>query len=81
MRPFDVFLSLMKFWFVLAAIALALPAALFFIASKRRLARTLSRLIVAVFGALALLDFLDIDSCLAAGGIWNYATRTCQLSR
>jgi hypothetical protein len=83
----------MKFWAVLAAVALALPAALFFMPSKRRLARRVCLAIVAIFGGIALLevlywgglfvvhggnpDFLDIDSCLDSGGMWNYAARTC----
>lgn len=26
------------------------------------------------------LDFLSIDTCLDAGGVWNYDNRTCSVS-
>lgn len=84
---------LMKYLAVMAA-ALALSAPLFFMRSKRRLALKVWFAILAIFGGFALLgalyfgalfvvlggnpDFLDIDSCLDSGGIWNYTTKTCE---
>jgi hypothetical protein len=84
----------MEYLAVIAALALVLPGSLFLIPSKRRLAPRLSLVVVAVFGGFALLtlgyygalfvvhggnaDFLDIDSCLDSGGMWNYAKRTCE---
>jgi len=89
--------SLMEYLAVAAAVALVLPGSLFLIPSKRRLAIRLSLGVGALFAGLAVLtlgyygvlflalgrspDFLDIDSCLDAGGMWNYATRTCEHSR
>jgi len=87
----------MEYLAVAAAVALVLPGSLFLIPSKRRLAIRLSLGVGALFAGLAVLtlgyygviflalgrspDFLDIDSCLDAGGMWNYATRTCEHSR
>ena len=97
MRPFDFFLRLIEDWALLAAAALALPALLFFIPSKRCLARKICLAVAGVFVGLALLealywgglfavhggnpDFLDIDSCLDDGGMWNYETRVCERCR
>ena len=94
MRPFDFFVRLIENWALLAAAALALLALLFFIPSKRRLARKICLAVAGVFVGLALLealywgglfaahesnpDFLDIDSCLDDGGMWNYETRACE---
>ncbi len=94
MRPFDFFVRLIENWALLAAAALALPALLFFIPSKRRLARKICLAVAGVFVGIALLgavywgglfaalggnpDFLDIDSCLDDGGMWNYETRACE---
>ena len=77
--------------------ALALPALLFFIPSKRRLARKICLAVAGVFVGIALLgavywgglfaalggnpDFLDIDSCLDDGGMWNYETRAGEYCR
>jgi len=93
-QPISFLVSLMEYLAVIAALALLLPGSLFLIPSKRRLALTLCLVVVAVFGGFALLtlgyygalfvvhggnaDFLDIDSCLDSGGMWNYATRTCE---
>ncbi len=78
----------MEYLAVAAAVALVLPGSLFLIPSKRRLAIRLSLGVGALFAGLAVLtlgyygvlflalgrspDFLDIDSCLDAGGMWNY---------
>jgi hypothetical protein len=96
-RPFDFFLRLIGYSAAIVAIAVALLTPLFLIPSKRGLALRLCLAIVAVFGGFALLevlyfgglllihggdpDFLDIDSCLDSGGIWNHATKTCEYPR
>lgn len=96
-RPLDFFLRLTEYAAAIVAIAVALPTALFLVPSKRRLALRLCLASLALFGGFALLtvvyfgalfasygfnpDFLDIDSCLDDGGIWNYQIRACEHCR
>ena len=97
MRPIPYLVCLMEYLAIAAAVTLILPGSLFLIRSKRRLAIRLCLGVAALFGGLALLtlsyygilflalgrnpDFLDIDSCLDDGGIWNYETRLCEHCR
>ena len=97
MRPFDFFLRLTGYAAAIVAIAVALPALLLLVPSKRSLALKLCLAALAVFGGFALLtllyygalfaihgfdpDFLDIDSCLDDGGMWNYQIRACEHCR
>jgi hypothetical protein len=93
-RPIPYFVSLIEYLAIAATVTLVLPGSLLLIPSTRRFATKLCLGVVAVFGGLALVtlgyygvlflvhgrnpDFLDIDSCLDAGGMWNYATKTCE---
>jgi hypothetical protein len=93
-RPIPYLVSLIEYLGILAAVTLVLPGLLFLIPSKRRLAIRICLGVAAAFGSLALLtlayyatlflllgrnpDFLDIDSCLDHGGVWNYVTKACE---